>query len=710
MGKKGSQDGMSIMDAVDNLSNLAELDEISAKEAGVKSNLHRFTQLKAGEKEETLSTVKTSFKTIHKYLQKVVKQEEELSDAEMQRGVKAIMVIAEEAADKIKTCSALSDHSFKEGKLSEIKEFKDLETYYKNNIVSRFREAIESEEAWQEEWGASEQKAIFDIERLGLRDLETVKRDKEYELFYIRKEDGEPFFNRNLLRHIKLVSDFDEVVMEVEGDDPLTKMPMIIDRELQKAAADIRSHVDPYLASFYVDALKHIEIPLIAGVNKTVLALLLAGNPRNLQQHTSGKPCTKYYADFQLHLREVLDSADYLRLISHTLEETDQLSRSLIELVHALSFAFFTQDIESSEMITFIHGLIKEEERGEKEAIPFWNALLEGRDQIETLLRKYPSGPLFKAIDVFREREEKEGFDPIRQGNHPSYLYTFSSKSFDTKCLRIPSPTLHSQITKAQVIDEFRGFLRHLSSKKVGKKHLLINLQDRTSWEEHARCVALEELSREAEFSAHYVIVTLPTKTDFYAQSNEYQELDSSDEFTKLLIEQVKSGEECGFYFPQTLDKKEIHTFTENLVPLIHTHFFGKRKNLDRKERLDFIELFYSLFEFKLLDMTKPDTFSCTCKDGVDLGPAHTASLFSLLKLFGDEEKWSPSEQDLFISLILAPALTHRERVIDNGVLSRSLSALTALSEALSKDKLKVIKVLEPLYEFPLFQKLRPRI
>jgi len=60
------------------------------------------------------------------------------------------------------------------------------------------------------------------------------------------------------------------------------------------------------------------------------------------------------------------------------------------------------------------------------------------------------------------------------------------------------------------VIEEFKGFLRHIEMKKGVEKHLLFNLQDRTSWEEHARCQALEDLEHHAEFNNQLVVVTLP--------------------------------------------------------------------------------------------------------------------------------------------------------------------------------------------------------
>ncbi|MCB1106697.1 MAG: hypothetical protein KDK76_01205 [Chlamydiia bacterium] len=713
-GKKDQE--MSIMDAVDNLSGMAELDATIEKEGealGVKKNLHKLKELKEEEKEETLSTVKGTFKTVHNYLKHVYsKDKEHLKDRDMQRGIKAIMVLADEAADKLDKCTSLFKHTYKEGKVSEIKEYKELKSFYSKKILKRFEEVLATEAAWQEEWATEDEK--IDIERQGLKDLEMVKRDKEYELFYIRKDDGKPFFNRNLLRHIKLVSDFDEVIMGFEGEDPLLRINVLLDHEAQNVAEEIREIARNELGDFYADAFHHKEIPIVSDVLKMTMSLMLACNPQNLLENTMGKVCTRYLKDFHLFLREVLVSPDYLRLISHSVEETDQISRALVNLIHAFSYAFFSHSGKKQEMLGYFEDLAKEasggvslKRRDNIDTNLLMSEIFDLHDSVTTMLKKYPSGPLFKTLDIFQDRNEQEGFDPIRQGNPPYYLYTFSNSAFDSRCLKIPCPTLHAHINKAGVIDEFKGFLRYFETKKELEKHLHFNLQDRTSWEEHARCAALEKLQNQAEFSKQFILVTLPKKSDFYFQSEDYLKINGAKDFLKLVEEQVQSGEECGFYFSKHLPKKEIDSFVKKILPIIHTHFFKKKAKLDRKERLDFIEIFYLLLELKILELAKADTFTFSCKDGVDVGAAASAAFFALTKLFGKEDKWSIEEQDHLLWILLGPALTVRERLIDYRRFSRMASALSILSGALSKERDKIMKALQPLFGAKLFQKLK---
>lgn len=716
--KKGAPkvEEMTVIDAVDNLSSIAEVDIESTVEGidrSVKQNLQALKDLDQSEKEKTLKTVKNSFKTIHKYLKHVyAREKKDFQDIEIQRGVKAIMILANEAADKLKTCTSLFKHSYREGKLKEIEEYKNLRQFYLNKIVKRFQKVLASEKDWEEEWGTKDY--IFDPKKLGLKDLEIVKRDQQYELFQIRQDDGEPFFNRNLLRHIKLVRDFDEVAILTEGEDPLLHINVLVDKKAQKIGEEIRDIVKNELDDFYVSAMKNQDIPVIKTLNKMVMSIFLASNPRNLAQSTVGKTCVNYFRDFQLFLREVLSSSDYVYLTSQSLNEIDQLSRTLVFLVHAFCYAFFICVGKRSDLIDYIHNLMQKGDGGEEitrgktsNPLTFWNDLLDIYDVLASVLKRYPNGPLFKTLDVFHERKKDEGFDPIYQGNQPSYLYTFSSQSFESKCLRLPCPTFHHHINRAEIIEEFKGYLRYIDQKKTLRCHLLFNLQDHTSWEEHARCQVLEELSRKAEYSNQFILVNLPKKTDFYFQSHDYKDIDLARDFIQLVKEQVALNEECGFFFSKKLSRKEVDAFTKKVLSFIHKRVFSSKKTLSRRERLNFIEIFYQLMILKILDLVKPDYFSFTCKDGIDVGPTTSMGFYAMIKIISQQEGgYTKEEQDYFLWMLYEPSLMVRERLIDYQRLSRVISALTAFNESLQKDQKEALQDLAGLYDYPLFRNI----
>ncbi|MCY3974408.1 MAG: hypothetical protein OXF02_02550 [Simkaniaceae bacterium] len=711
MGKESETDTMSVLDAVNNLSGIAEVDIESDYDAfaqrSVKEDLQRLRFMEQASRQRALDTVRGSFKTIHKYLRNVYGQgKEHLKNPEMRRGVKAIMVLAGEAADKLDKYTTLFQHTYKEGKIHDIREYNDLKKFYVDKIVKRFREVLESEEEWEKEWGGEE--TTVNIERLGLKDLETVKRDGKYELFYIKKDNGQPFFNRNLLRHIKLVSDFDEIVSVSAEEDPLLHINILVDKEAEGIAGEIRKKVMPELRTFYKHAKGCHDVFVIRSINKAVMALSLAADPDRFRSKSGGKTSTRYLYDFQLFLREVLLSPAYLRLVEQSPEETDTLSKSFLELAHAFCFALLTRVGEKTACIAYIERLIKrgygrqKATRGKTIApVTFWNDLLDSHESVTRVLRKYPGGPLFKTLDVFHNKDSDSGFDPLYQGNRPSVQFTMqchlSDDALSMQCVRLPCPTIHKFIGKAEVIGEFKGYLRRLIAEKGGP-HLLFNLQDRISWEEQARCQALEEYAKRAEFTDRFILVTLPKRSDFYFQNDVYREMDRADEFLRVVKQRIIKNEGSGFFFSRKIPAKKLNVFIDQLLPIIHKKVFHSRKILTYHDRLNFIEILYQFLMLKVIDLVKPSYFSFTCKDAVDIGPVTGAGFYAMLKMMSGHVEYEKEEREHLLWMLHAPSLLLRERLVDYGKLNRMISAISCLHEGIHKDKRNFFKEIAPLF------------
>lgn len=184
------------------------------------------------------------------------------------------------------------------------------------------------------------------------------------------------------------------------------------------------------------------------------------------------------------------------------------------------------------------------------------------------------------------------------------------------------------------------------------------------------------------DFPENLTVITLPKNTPFYQQIDEYLHLDKSKEFLSLLLEQIKGGEECGFYFPKSLDRKELLQFVEKLLPYIHKAFFEKKAELNRKERLDFVEITWQFLIIKLVEMVAPAYMSFTCKDAIDVGQIQTMHFYSFLKLMKEKE-FSEEENDFILWMVFAPALIIRNRIVDIHRLSRALSSLSLFSSEL---------------------------
>ena len=222
---------------------------------------------------------------------------------------------------------------------------------------------------------------------------------------------------------------------------------------------------------------------------------------------------------------------------------------------------------------------------------------------------------------------------------------------------------------------------------------MLINLQDKTSWRDTARCTALEGVQKNVEFNKSSRSF-LAKDTPFYYQIKEYASKSNAAEFIATLV--------------HNNNLPHLKPFIDSITKAIHKHFFGKNDTLNRREREDFIEIFYLFLSLKVLDLASPNTASFTCKDGVDTGAAQTAAFYAFLKLLKSEFTTKP-ELDYFRWLLYAPALFVRERAIDQERLNRMLSALEALDHALSENRTSFHKDIDKLYTQGLFKTLKVR-
>lgn len=598
-----------------------------------------------------------------------------------QKGVCAIMELVGESAAKIEALMAIRlGHPLTE-KLTSRPAYKDLQNFYKEKFASQM---------------APQEAAI--VETAHLKNWDEVVRDREYELFYIRDEEGRPYFNPELLRHVKVACDFEGDSFE---EDPLLKVRAMRDRDILASAGQILMECHALTVEFYKNYTKWENNSFVQLLSEATMALFLAGNPSHLLTHTTGKSCLQYFADFQIFLREALVSPEYQKLIAYPPDSKDKLSQLLLHLVHSLCRLLFVRaGGVKQESIGLIHRTMRkgeeEKQKGKKTILKgetLWDQLAIDDEKFRTHLSKFPNGPLFQILDLVREPEAVP-FDPLLQQNLPSRLYGMEVRGHRIDLLRLPCPTTQALINKAEIVGEFRGFLRSLKPKE---RHLMVNFQDRTSWIELARNRALEGIQKNAEFGSKFFLMTLPKNSDFYYQIAEYAELNNATDFIATFQAQLNSPEECGFLLP--LSQKEVRAFAEKILPAVHKHYFRNKNAMTRGEREDFIEIVYQYLILKAIDTFEPSTLSFVCKDGVDTSAAEQGAFFGFLQLLSGDlnEKGS---QDFLRWLLYSPALFIRERAIDPERLNRTLSLLQRLcegdklSDGFQPQTLKSLKIL----------------
>jgi hypothetical protein len=685
----------SILEAVDNLSSMAELniEEFSHDRNEKESLLHLSTAnwLDLKNEEKTVESVKNTFKVVHNYLKYIYKKEAtQIKDIEVQKGVKSIVSLATEAAAKVDECIK----HFKDKKsVIHSKEYRDLIDFYNHKILKRFKEVIESEEAWEEEW--SKEEDLADIQRRGLKDLESVTKDRDYELFYILKEDGTRFYSKNLLRHMRLVADFDLIIGSLSGDDPFLKVKLIQDRIAHEEAVFLKKQIKHDLDKWIKKAGKYRENYFVQLFYRSMLGLLLASNSQNLIVNKVGRGAIGYFSDFKNYLRAVLESIEYSQLIENPGEDEDRFFVELLNLIHKTAFTihFFKPDY-SDALSLLLRVIGRKKKTGVIGSFSLWNLVLDDHEALQSELKKFPSGPLFKVLDLFHG-EQPVGFDPYINGDEPTFIANLNIDKKEIGLILSAAPLHQNIITKATVTGEFLAALRHAKVEK--KKFLVINLEDRTSWKEYERSNVLETLQKNAEFSKCLEVVTIAKQTDFYYQSDEYLKLGKANDFKKIFSEQLRSKEVCGFYFPQKEATESNFKTFESIIDWIHERIFGGKKELSRKNRLDFIEIFYNFMIMNFIKKSDADYVVFLAKDSVDVSATSAASFYAFMKLIQSGSDWKEEENELFIETIFLRAFLIRERCVDAKAVSRAVSMLSVLSGELDANRVKILKELAKL-------------
>lgn len=726
-----SRSELTLAEAVETLSNIAEMgwdrtigisDDHHLTIQQVDSSQHNRNWVHQKEAKNTVNAVKEIFRVVLNYLKQFDTSDYTLSlDNQTMEGIKTMMVLVGEAAKKIDKCTLLFQEKQRQS-VTELKEYKQLQEFYLRKISHTIDEGILGK------WILGLTKHILKDRRLKIHakrspsnlhvfvDLESVKKDTDYELFLIRKEDGTRFFSPRLIRNMKLVSDFGNSFNQDKDQDSLLDPAIWKEREAKERAKELVHFIKNQFESFFKEAFYVKDEPLIRLINKCLLALMLASSSRNPSGSVSAKNAFDYLNDFKSFLREALSSLEYQRLLTYSKEELRAVDGALLALLHHLCLGIYKGSSFLPSLDPFIKAVIEEarnthsseHEKAAEDSNCLWSYLSSDYVAIQKLLARQAEGPLTCVLKMLEEGAQT-AFDPYLQGNMPNAMYYIHHGEKPILHMRVPSPTHQAFIQQAGIIPEFKGFLRSFEGKKSGTFHLLINLQDRTSWCEQARAAAIVEMGTLPEFKHKCSIVTLAKDTEFYHQLAPYYD----DHQAHMFINHLKRHFDAvsGFDFEKTLSKQLSAAWLDGVINATHRIFFSNKNVLSRQERLNFIEILYLFFTLKILELTKPDSFSFSCKDSLDVGCAVSAEFFCFLKLISDEPV-TVMDREFVNAMLYGPVLFSRQRVIFAERFNRMNNALKTVEwtkEELGEAQFcKIIQEAYGIFIAPEILKSRP--
>jgi len=606
--------------------------------------------------------IKKAFSTLSAYLNQLYRHHQMLlKNHDYLASLKAVMVIAEEAHNKLPLVSKI--FNVLQEDLGE-QEFLDLFDFYLKKINAKIEQV--AGEVFRQ---AEEERVRAETDTHGIRNLDVIRKDSDYELFYIKDEEGLNHFSKNLLRHAQLLGTFDELFTSFQGEDPFIKLHYIDDRMMQKRALAIRSEMAPRIDYFFKEGFRFKKQPFVALSCHLIYALFLASYPALVLQNEPEKACFEYFNDLERFLVQLITRPEFFRK-NYNLEQTSDKGLAAAErMVSGIIASYYFSKNGSIDLAEHLYQFVPRLTLEGFSPFSFFDRLLDYDRLLRGYLLGFPSGPLMKALDFIREEQKVNEFAPLRN-LLPQQLYTLQINEKPLTQMALGSPTMQKSIAFAEIDPLFMPLLDQLQ----GQKSLLIDLEDFHDPHAKARLKAVLEIEKEG-----LEIVNIPRKGLYYSQGDVYSFYDSSEEFVSVLMEQLDPE---GAYVRSGLIKRDFKA----MAAFVHTHFFEGKPSLTLRERLNFIELFHLFMIVKLIEEKNPDNLMIVCKDGIDHANAVSLSLYALVALVNSENLLNAQTFDFFIGELYGPAMIKRNRPVFEESLVRMYGALSLLYAHIHRD------------------------
>ena len=638
-----------LLEALETLTSIADLDLESEDGIVEKDHLivegnkfyyRTFQWQGQGDQIDPDSLLKKTFNTILKYLREYCETRHQgyVTDKQSVEGIKSIMVLVGESARKLDKFTNLF-HDAKVRRVTGLKEYQKLQEFYLTRIARRVDTSTLGQWILGIAQGSFSKEAIkpnkVETKHLFV-DLESVKNDTDYEMFFMRKEDGSHFFNPRLIKNMKLVCDFGDSLKQVRRSER-TNWPIWIlwhDRFVQISAKSMVKSLSPQISRYYKEASSFKKRDFVNHINQALMALIVSSHETHLLEKEPAKCCSEYFLDFQEFLIKALQSSEYQKLLAYPPKKKNTAVWGMIETVHAICYSlcmhmdgFASLKPELQELLQKGKEMLKS--RTKDQCLS--DRLVTSYKAIAVLVKSHPFAPLAKVLDTI-EDGDWHAFDPMHQENIPQALFTFEVQGTPITHLHLPTPTRQEYFDKVTINEEFKAFLLGMTEKNEENKFLMFNLQDRGSWKERARCEALEEMQYHPDFINNLCVVTLTKDSDFYNQANAYSHNNQAKSFMKQFLAQLQA-EDTGFYFTEEIREILFPKLAEEMMGHIHRTFFSGKNVLSKAQKQAFIEIFYLFLQHKLLELIKPVAFSYTCKDSIDVGGCASVQWLAFLML-----------------------------------------------------------------------------
>ncbi|MEG0036846.1 MAG: hypothetical protein RSB82_03630 [Victivallaceae bacterium] len=576
--------------------------------------------------------------------------------------------------DEVNKCLSSIESSDFYNELSCLSEYRALRTscFYPDSRMSDFSERENIDKKQEVDFDSCNDKTC-------LNNLIEIKKDGSYELFYLRDTDGKKFYTEAL---VQILSKYGRLHENCDAQNPFIKTILWSGLEKYRAARQILTSVQEDLKLFYKFALANFSDKIAVALHNAIMALMMAGSDNTCPSKKSSKTNLEYFRDFFYFLRNALKIIkDFPLHENHShLDIYRKLSKNLCR-------AFFSLEISFTETIKYLIPFLTDsvsQKLSEDKYLKAPNLFLLFYDNLTKELSKYPSGPVFKALDII-SKDESIDFDPHVLGFFPSFLQIVKNKDYSLKIMSAPCPTVQKSIAYADLVEEFSYFMDSL--KETEEKLFVINLQNRLSKKDKARCALLEDFFLRTS-SEEVVFLTIPEPEEVLRSlESERGIVEDLDEFLSVLKHNISFNERSQYRMIAAtvfLDREFLHDLLLSLKDV----FFSRKRALFRNDKLLLLELMNLNIAVKIIDIYRPQCLLALSKDGLDRTSAFCFCLENLLDPVICLSKDSEYLKTVFCRL-MASTMTLRDRLMRSDSFDITVKVMNSLRK--HKDYMAVL-------------------
>lgn len=260
-------------------------------------------------------------------------------------------------------------------------------------------------------------------------------------------------------------------------------------------------------------------------------------------------------------------------------------------------------------------------------------------------------------------KEEVAVQDPHLQGNIPTLQFQIGKTQF----IYTGRVTLENNKTgEVQIVPEFIRYLDALS--RLQKRHLYVNLMNRTKGSERDISLKIEELERK---KSGFSVVTLDNNSDFFKQGKPFDKLHEADKFKEAFIKHLFAAD-GSYHWPVYQDQLKWKQKCSAILDAVHAESFHNKAKLSVNERQAFIDRTHVAIVRALSE--DADFANTTCKHSMDRGPRMAGLLFS--DQMRSKKTLEPDAVKKFMTLVLAPPILSHNRVALERFVDRIKNAL----------------------------------